>query len=138
MGEEGTWKSFEFCGDEKLGGWSSFLPSFLRLRKGFFDFVDGVDRQKEGEIFFSDVPIQPLIICKIKPPTRRRRRRNGRRKEQHHHYHHRHLLLALYFSSHTFSSFTRRKSFKSCRFFNKRSFINNFRPFGRCWFCADL
>jgi hypothetical protein len=46
MGEEGTWKSFEFCGDEKLGGGSSFLPSFLRLRKGSFDFVDGVDRQK--------------------------------------------------------------------------------------------
>lgn len=42
MGEEGTWKSFEFCGDEKLGGGSSFL----RLRKGSFDFVDGVDRQK--------------------------------------------------------------------------------------------
>jgi hypothetical protein len=46
MGEEGTWKSFEFCGDEELGGGSSFLPSFLRLREGSFDFVDGVDRQK--------------------------------------------------------------------------------------------
>jgi hypothetical protein len=27
MDEEGAWESFEFCGDEKLSGGSSFLPS---------------------------------------------------------------------------------------------------------------